>query len=132
MRENCTHGLTRGRWEDDLKPVAYSTAALLLHEGYQNVYYQGNQPGWLTSVATRPRMLENFAATLTNAPFLFSSTRLLGECRTFVRHPDGSASAARGAHDDLVMAMAVALAVRTEMAPNTSRKPVSVKLGSLG
>jgi len=107
-------------------------ASLMLHEGYLNVYYQGNQAGWLTSPATRPRMLENFAATLTNAPFLFSSTRLLEECRTFVRHPDGSASAANGTHDDLVMAMAVALAVRAESAPNASRKPVSVTVGSLG
>ncbi len=107
-------------------------ASLTLHEGYQNVYYQGNQAGWLTSPASRPRMLENFAATLTNAPFLFSSTRLLEECRTFVRHPDGSASAANGTHDDLVMAMAVAQAVRAEVAPTAARKPSSVSVGSLG
>jgi Terminase RNaseH-like domain len=107
-------------------------AQLTMHEGYNNVYYQGNQAGWLTSAASRPRMLENFAATLTNAPFLFSSTRLLEECRTFVRHPDGSASAASGTHDDLVMSMGVALAVRAEMAPNAGRKPATVSVGSLG
>lgn len=107
-------------------------ASLQLHEGQNNVYYQGNNAGWLTSVASRPRMLEMFAATLTNAPFLFSSTRLLEECRTFVRHPDGSVSAAHGTHDDLVMAMAVALAVRADTAPNASRKAASVKMGSLG
>ena len=106
-------------------------ASLSLHEGHNNVYYQGNNAGWLTSVASRPRMLETFAATLTNAPFLFSSTRLLEECRTFVRHPDGSASAANGTHDDLVMAMAVALAVRADVAPN-ARKASSVRVGSLG
>lgn len=105
-------------------------ASLQLHEGHNNVYYQGNNAGWLTTTASRPRMLETFAATLTNAPFLFSSTRLLEECRTFVRHPDGSASAANGTHDDLVMAMAVALAVRAELAP-TVRKPSSVGMGSL-
>jgi hypothetical protein len=77
-------------------------------------------------------MLENFAATLTNAPFLFSSTRLLEECRTFVRHPDGSASAAAGTHDDLVMAMAIALAVRAEIAPSSARRQASVSLASLG
>ncbi len=107
-------------------------ASLTMNEGRNNVYYQGNKPGWLTSVASRPRMLETFAATLTNAPFLFSSTRLLEECRTFVRHPDGSVSAANGTHDDLVMAMAVALAVRADTAPNTKRKPTSVSMGSLG
>jgi hypothetical protein len=107
-------------------------ASLMMNEGAQNVYRQGNQAGWLTSVASRPRMLENFAATLTSAPFLFSSTRLLEECRTFVRHPDGSASAAAGTHDDLVMAMAVALAVRAEIAPSGSRRAASVSVASLG
>ncbi len=105
-------------------------SSLQMHEGHNNVYYQGNNAGWLTSVASRPRMLETFAATLTNAPFLFSSTRLLEECRTFVRHPDGSASAANGTHDDLVMAMAVALAVRAEVAP-VARKASSVSMSSL-
>jgi hypothetical protein len=107
-------------------------ASLMMDEGCNNVFYQGNQAGWLTSAASRPRMLENFAATLTNAPFLFSSTRLLEECRTFVRHPDGSASAASGTHDDLVMAMAVALAVRAETAPNAGRKAAALSVGSLG
>jgi len=106
-------------------------AQLNMYEGRTNVYYQGNNAGWLTTVASRPRMLETFAATLTNAPFLFSSTRLLEECRTFVRHPDGSASAAYGTHDDLVMAMAVALAVRADVAP-TVRKAASVSMESLG
>ncbi len=106
-------------------------ASLQLHEGQNNVYYQGNNAGWLTSAASRPRMLETFAATLSNAPFLFSSTRLLEECRTFVRHPDGRASAASGTHDDLVMAMAVALAVRAEIAP-AARRGSSVSMGSLG
>jgi hypothetical protein len=107
-------------------------ASLTHHEGCNNVFYQGTQAGWLTSAASRPRMLENFAATLTNAPFLFSSTRLLEECRTFVRHRDGSASAANGTHDDLVMAMAIALAVRADTAVNTKHKEASVSLGSLG
>jgi hypothetical protein len=39
---------------------------------------------------------------------------LLEECRTFVRRADGNAAAADGAHDDCVMAMAIAFAVRRE------------------
>ena len=107
-------------------------ATLTLHEGYQNVYYSGHQAGWLTSAVTRPRMLESFAATLTNAPFLFSSPRLLEECRTFVRHPDGSPSAANGAHDDLVMAMAIALVVRGEVAASRTRQTPQVEVATLG
>ncbi len=79
-------------------------------------YHVKGQAGWLTSAATRPRMLDNLAAVLAAAPFLFNSPRLLEECKTFVRRPDGTTAAANGAHDDTVMAMAIALAVRADEA----------------
>jgi len=88
---------------------------LMMSQGYDNVYHSNGQPGWLTNVATRPRMLENLAALLSSASFMFLSPRLLEECRTFIRHPDGTCSAAAGAHDDTVMAMAIAQAVRAEV-----------------
>jgi hypothetical protein len=91
-------------------------AHLTATEGYARVYEQRNQAGWLTTAATRPRMIEEFAAMLANLPQLFSSTRLLMECRTFVRRHDGSPAAAPGSHDDCVMAMAIALAVRAQLA----------------
>jgi len=59
-------------------------------------------------------MIEQFAALVSRHPDLLSSARLLTECRTFVRHQDGAAAAASGAHDDCVMAMAIAQAVRLE------------------
>ncbi len=90
-------------------------AHLTMTAGYQNLYPGGGPPGWLTTAASRPRMLENFAAVLSSASFLFLSPRLLQECRTFIRHQDGSSAAAGGAHDDTVMAMAIALAVRAEV-----------------
>ena len=80
------------------------------------VYHQKGEAGWLTSAASRPRMLDNLAAILAAAPLLFNSSRLLEECKTFVRRPDTSTGATNGAHDDTVMAMAIALEVRTEMA----------------
>jgi hypothetical protein len=89
-------------------------AHLAASEGYAHIYEQRNQAGWLTSSMTRPRMIEEFAAMLANAPQLFTSARLLAECRTFIRRQDGSPAAAQGAHDDCVMAMAIALAVRAE------------------
>ncbi|MGA2905912.1 MAG: terminase [Candidatus Korobacteraceae bacterium] len=88
---------------------------LMMGQGYTNVYQSDGQPGWLTNVATRPRMLENLAQLISVAPFMFLSPRLLEECRTFIRHPDGNCSAASGAHDDTVMAMAIAQAVRAEV-----------------
>jgi len=90
-------------------------AHLTMSQNYNNLYQAGGQNGWLTNVVTRPRMLENFAALLANAPFMFFSPRLLEECRTFIRHADGSCSAAAGTHDDTVMAMAIAQAVRAEV-----------------
>jgi hypothetical protein len=91
-------------------------AHLVAGERYENLYPRGGPPGWLTTAASRPAMLENFAAVLAAAPGLIQSPRLLEECRAFVRHPDGSSAAAAGAHDDCVLAMAIALAVRRELA----------------
>jgi len=98
---------------------------LIMTCGYANVYKSNGQPGWLTNVATRPRMLENLAALLAQAPLMFLSPRLLEECRTFIRHPDGSCSAASSAHDDTVIAMAIAQAVRAEVVveqPNSAQQ----------
>jgi len=95
------------------------------------VYHQKGEADWLTSAASRPRMLQNLAAVLAAAPFLFASTRLLEECKTFVRRPDGSTAAANGAHDDTVMAMGIALAVRAEVAGRAASKQAEVNLGVL-
>jgi hypothetical protein len=103
--------------------------AVLAHvraEGYGNVFRHKNQEGWLTQAANRPAMIENLAAVLVHAPELFHGERFLSECRTFVRHPDGSSGAAVGTHDDCVMAMAVAFAVRREVAGDGVRNEVEV------
>ena len=93
----------------------------LRHEGYAKVYREGNQEGWLTSAVSRPAMIENLAAVLIAGPNLFHSPLLLNECRTFVRHADGGSAAAIGAHDDCVMAMAIALAARQKVAGDVRR-----------
>jgi hypothetical protein len=100
----------------------YGVLAHLKSLGYKNVFYEGGQAGWLTSAVTRPAMIENLAASLTAAPSLFCSPRLLNECRTFVRHADGSSGAMRGTHDDCVMAMAIALAARESTTGQHTRK----------
>ena len=100
----------------------YGVLAHLRDMEYENIFEKDNQLGWLTSAASRPAMIENMAAVLTAEPQFFSSPRLLEECRTFVRRPDGNAAAADGAHDDCVMAMAIALAVRREDAGRGVRK----------
>jgi hypothetical protein len=107
----------------------YGVLAHLKDMGYENLFEQNGQVGWLTSAVTRPAMIENLAAILIEQPGLFHSSRLLGEMKTFVRRADGQGAAAEGAHDDCVMAMAIAMAVRRDDAGRVRRKPVEV--GSL-
>jgi len=76
---------------------------------------QGGQLGWLTTSLSRPAALGRLDAALVEQSERFQSKRLLGECRSFVRLPDGRSGARAGTHDDRVMAMAIGLAARAEM-----------------
>ena len=78
------------------------------------IYEQRGQAGWLTTAVSRPEMLERLGSLLEERAEIFSSAQLLAECRSFVRKSDGRTEAAAGAHDDCVLAMAIAQAVRAE------------------
>ncbi len=82
---------------------------------YTNVYEKEGAQGWLTTAANKPQMIGELGALLVLSPDMFRSKRLLEECRTFVNMPNGSTGAANGAHDDCLMAMAIAQAVRSEL-----------------
>jgi hypothetical protein len=84
-------------------------------EHYANVYRQGEQEGWLTSVASKPEIISRMGALLVESSERFASKRLLSECRAYIALPGGGTGAANGAHDDCVMAMAIAQTVRAEM-----------------
>ncbi len=88
---------------------------------YGPVYRQGEQPGWLTTSLSRPAALGRLGAALVEEPDRFNSRRLLAECRSFVRLPNGSSGARPGTHDDRVMAMAIALEARAELLFRSSR-----------
>jgi hypothetical protein len=87
--------------------------------GYGKIYRQGGQAGWLTTSMSRPAALGRLDAGLVERPECFQSRRLLAECRSFVRLPNGGSGARPGAHDDRVLAMAIGLAARAEMARGT-------------
>ena len=87
-------------------------AHLEVSERYARLFADGGGVGWGTTVLTRPRMIEQVMSMVEGHPELVGSRRLLGECKTFVRHADGRCAAAAGEHDDTVMAMGVALAAR--------------------
>jgi hypothetical protein len=80
--------------------------------GYERVYRQGGQTGWLTTSMSRPQALGRLDAALVERPDCFQSRKLLAECRSFVRLPDGGSGARPGTHDDRVMAMAIGLEAR--------------------
>jgi hypothetical protein len=84
-------------------------------ERYARVYEQNGVAGWLTTAGSKPGMISRIGALLVDSPWLFFSKRLLGECRTFVSMTGGRTGAANGAHDDCLMAMAVAQTVRAEL-----------------
>jgi hypothetical protein len=82
---------------------------------YRRVFRQAGQLGWLTTSVSRPAALGRLDAALVEQPERFQSRRLLAECRSFVRLPNGSSGARPGTHDDRVMAMAIGLEARTEL-----------------
>ena len=85
-------------------------------ERYARVYAQHGVAGWLTTAGNKPAMISRLGALLEETAALFSSRRLLAECRTFVTSANGRTGAAPGSHDDCLMAMAIAHAVRAETA----------------
>jgi len=84
-------------------------------ERYARVYEQVGVAGWLTTAGSKPGMVSRMGALLVQSPEMFSSRRLLGECRTFVAMAGGRTGAVNGAHDDCLMAMAIGQAVRAEL-----------------
>ena len=90
--------------------------------GYSHIYGHAGQPGWLTTSISRPAVLGRLDAALVEQPERFLSRRLLGECRSFVRLPNGGTGARAGMHDDRVMAMAIGLAARAELLENGRRR----------
>ncbi|WP_433975048.1 terminase [Tunturiibacter lichenicola] len=88
-------------------------------ERYSRVYEQTGVAGWLTTAGSKPGMVSRMGALLVESPWMFFSRRLLGECRTFVAMAGGRTGAVNGAHDDCLMAMAIAQAVRAEFVLKT-------------
>ena len=100
-----------------LAVLAHLQMGQLGGRGYAGpMYEQNGQAGWLTTSVSRPAMLERLGTLLEEKPEIFQSEQLLRECRSFIRKGDGRCEAAAGAHDDCVLAMAMAQAVRMELA----------------
>ena len=93
-------------------------------------------PGLHTSPSTRPILINNLIQTVNETPESIRGPELINELRTLEQKANGRIEAARGFHDDLVMATAFAITVRKRMIKEglleTDDAPVSpVKLDSI-
>jgi hypothetical protein len=68
--------------------------------------------GWPMNARTKPQVIAALARVLREAPEALTSARLLEQCRNFAYGDDGGMNARAGLHDDLVIAAAIAFAVR--------------------
>ncbi len=75
------------------------------------------RPGWLTTAQSKPQAIGALDRMLREAPQVFMSRRLLEQCRGYSQQDSGGTGPLPGAHDDLVMAAAIALAVRESVRP---------------
>lgn len=96
-----------------------ATIARLLDLNYPALYHHTDTTrdqastdkriGWPTNTATRPMMLDDLALALRQGLIHIYDRPTLKELRSFIRHPKtGKPEAEVGAHDDLVMSLAIA------------------------
>ena len=86
--------------------------------GYENLYIsksmstyseeQKKHYGFITTSVSRPIIISNLVSIMRENIYLETDRQTLVEMTTFIKHEDGKVSACNGAHDDLVMASAIA------------------------
>jgi hypothetical protein len=113
-----------------------SVLRLLKDWGYPNLYYhhQVNRRtnratpilGWRTSPQTRGPMLDELAADIREESVAILDPALIRECLTFTRGNDGKAAAQSGAHDDRVIAAAIALQMERYAPEQAKGQPAPV------
>ncbi len=93
--------------------IGGETIKHLQFAGCKNLHpLDADDKGWYTTKANRPEMIGTLVDIVNHRSDFFASPRLLREMKSFVRQADGIARATSGAHDDCVMAMAIAQQVR--------------------
>jgi hypothetical protein len=76
------------------------------------------QYGWVTNMATRPKMLDDLALAIRQEAIKIPSKEIVDELFTFIRHiKTGKPQADVGCHDDLVIALAIAWQVYQTQTP---------------
>lgn len=87
--------------------------ALQREEKYPKIYKNDDDKlGWPTNAVTRPTMLDALEDAHRRGLWKSNDRNVLSQFRSFIVTDSGKAEAARGEHDDLVMAEAIGWAVR--------------------
>jgi hypothetical protein len=90
-------------------------AGLLYHRSVtadQDPQVRGDRIGWDTSGVSRPLLIGYLDEAIRQGALIIRDAITQTELLTFVIWPDGKAKAARGAHDDTVIALAVVVIMR--------------------
>lgn len=74
----------------------------------------GKAYGFKTTATTRPIIISELIRIVREETHLFNDKETLEEMLTFVRNEKGRPEAKQGAHDDLIMALAIAYYIRTQ------------------
>ena len=107
---------------------AFPLRVICQQYGYTNVYMREDydtaadritqSPGFRTTAQTKPVIIWHLAAVLRENPALENDAETIRQLMTFVKKDTGNGSqkleAVSGAHDDLVMALAIAHQARTQ------------------
>ena len=86
---------------------------------------QSEKLGWRTDPQTRPMILANFHAVMTDTPEVVRSEATLREALTFVRNEHMRPEAAPGEHDDLIMAAAITHFIRNQQQMTPFKDPAT-------
>ncbi len=70
---------------------------------------QYNELGWRTDSKTRPIMISDLNQAVTQRQFIIRDETIVNQMETFVRNERGRAEAVSGAHDDAIIAAAIAV-----------------------
>lgn len=98
---------------NELQRLGYST--MYMREEEDSITFKLEKKyGFKTTKVTRPLILSELIALVRDSIELFVDEKTLNEMLTFVRNKKGRPEAAAGAHDDLVMALAITYYIREQ------------------
>ncbi len=141
--ENYPTGQEEGRYIDALIGVEVNFSTHPQKElerlGYENFYIREQSPdsftskmskkyGFNTNKATRPDMLGKLKTFVREESYKLLDIDLLLEMTTFIKNEKGRPEAAKGTHDDMVMARAINIAIAWQQHKEKGIKRVVHKL----